>query len=91
MQRHAALPPEQTPLDRHSLASLESWLQQLGAERSSSNPCRWIWFLPQWSAEILLEQEELRVIWEQDGQRSQSCFSYCLPRCDVEATLSAGP
>ncbi|HJM80686.1 MAG: DUF3143 domain-containing protein [Prochlorococcus sp.] len=85
------LPPKQTPLNRHSLASLENWLRQLGAERSSSDPCRWIWLLPQWSAEILLEQEELRVVWEQDGQRSQCCLPYGLPRCDVEAALLAGP
>ena len=87
----SALPPEQTPLDRHSLVSLESWLQRLGAERSCEDPCRWIWLMPEWSAEIVLEQEELRVAWEQGGQRSQCCFPYGLPRSDVEAALSEGP
>ncbi len=61
----SSLPPEQTPLDRHSLVSLESWLLRLGAERSCEDPCRWIWLRPEWSAEIVLEQEELRVAWEQ--------------------------
>ena len=87
----SSLPPEQTPLDRHSLVSLESWLQRLGAERSCEDPCRWIWLMPEWSAEIVLEQEELRVAWEQGGQRSQCCFPYGLPRSDVEAALSEGP
>ena len=47
--------------------------------------------MPEWSAEIVLELEELRVAWEQGGQRSQCCFPYGLPRSDVEAALSEGP
>ena len=35
----AALPPESTPLNQHSLPALEAWLQQLGAVRMDDNPC----------------------------------------------------
>ena len=81
------LPPAQTPLNRHSLGSLEEWLNQLGAEQSTNHSCEWNWSLPQWSAKINLEEEELRITWEQNGLRRQCCFAYCLPRCDVEAAM----
>ena len=38
----AALPPESTPLNQHSLPALEAWLQQLGAVRMDDNPCQWM-------------------------------------------------
>ena len=85
------LPPAQTPLNRHSLISLEHWLHQLGAERSSKDPCNWLWSFSEWSAEIKMEQDELRVTWVQGGQRSQCCFPYGLSRMDVEAAVLAGP
>ena len=87
----ALLPLPQTPLNQHSLADLEIWLNQLGAQRSSDNPCLWLWIMSDWSAEIKMETEELRVIWERKGIKSQHCFSYGLTRQDVEAALKQGP
>ena len=86
-----ALPSIQTPLNQHSLLALESWLSQLGAEKSSENPCLWRWTQPQWSAEILMKQEGLRVSWSQDGRESVRSFSYGLSRSDVETAILQGP
>ncbi len=85
------LPPEKTPLNRHSLTALENWLRQLGAERSKTDACSWEWMMPQWSAEIQLEVDELRVTWNKDGQLNQCSFPYGLPRCDVETAIKQGP
>ena len=56
------VPPPQTPLNRHSLLALETWLEQLGAKRSSSDPSLWIWQRAQWFAEIEIGQADLIVI-----------------------------
>ena len=85
------MPPAQTPLDRHSLIALERWLQLLGAEKSIADPCSWEWLRPQWRARIFLEKEELRVVWDSNGVKSQICFPYGLPRGDVEAVMIEGP
>ncbi len=85
------LPPFQTPLNRHSLTALESWLNQLGAERCCENPCSWKLMQPTWSAQIEMRQDELMVTWDQDGKKSKRCFSYGLPRIDVEAAINQGP
>ena len=85
------LPSDNTPLNRHSLVALELWLNHLGAEKSSLNPCLWTWSLPAWTVEIQMEQDELRVTWEKNGERNQRCFSYGLSRLDVEAAINEGP
>ncbi len=85
------LPPSTTPLNRHSLNGLESWLRQLGAQRSDDDRCRWTWVLSGWTNEILLAQDELRVTWLKDGQSTSCCFSYGLSRSDVEAAIKQGP
>ena len=85
------LPPGQTPLNRHSLRSLEEWLNELGAVRTESDPCLWHWQQPTWSAQIRLDQEDLLVTWEQTGMASQRSFPYGLSRLDVEAAMRAGP
>jgi len=85
------LPPAETPLNRHSLSALETWLQELGAKRSKTDACKWEWIRPQWSAEIQIEVDELRVTWDKDGHRNQCCFPYGLPRCDVEIAIKQGP
>ena len=85
------LPPSSTPLNQHSLGDLEFWLVSLGAEKNNSNPCLWRWVMPQWSAEIMIEQDELMVVWGQGETKSQFCFPYGLPRKDVEAALKHGP
>ncbi|MFL0791848.1 MAG: hypothetical protein AB8B70_01605 [Prochlorococcus sp.] len=51
----SSLPSAETPLERHSLTSLEAWLQQLGAERLGGDPCQWMINGPCWTAEIQLE------------------------------------
>jgi hypothetical protein len=86
-----ALPPGQTPLNQHSLRSLELWLESLGASRSGNDPCVWRWHQPEWSAEIRLEQEDLCVSWQASGHSSQRTFPYGLSRLDVEAAMRAGP
>ncbi len=85
------LPPSNTPLNQHSLRALEIWLNELGAERNCADPCRWDWLMPQWSAEIQIEHDELRVTWEKDGRRSQCCFPYGLLRGDVETIMIEVP
>ena len=87
----SSLPPAKTPLNQHSLLAIETWLDHLGAERSSDDRCKWLWLTSNWSAEISLKQEELRITWEQNGQQSQCGFPYGLPRSDVEAAIVAGP
>jgi hypothetical protein len=85
------LPSGQTPLNQHSLRSLERWLEGLGASRSSEDPCLWIWHQPDWSAEIRLDQDDLCVRWQASGRGSQRMFPYGLSRLDVEAAMWAGP
>ena len=85
------LPPAQTPLNQHSLASIELWLNELGAEKSKSDPCLWTWEMPSWSAEIRMDSDELKVMWIQDGRQSKYSFSYGLPRNDVHTAIIQGP
>ena len=85
------LPPVDTPLNQHSLMALELWLVELGAEQSIQDPCRWTWASTEWSAEINIEQDELRVIWQHKGMQNQCCFNYGLSRKDVEAAIAEGP
>ena len=85
------LPASQTPLNQHSLAALELWLDELGAEKSKLDPCLWIWLMPKWSAEIKLERDELKVTWEQEGKLSQRSFPYGLSRRDVQIAIAEGP
>ena len=87
-----ALPSDQTPLNQHSLRALEQWLRELGAEPASDNPCLWVLSCPDWSAQLLLDREELKVIWQQPGQPDRQCLlPYGLPRADVAAAIEAGP
>ena len=91
------LPSPETPLNQHSIASLELWLMNLGAVKCTQNPCLWRWNnIPQWSAEIHFKQDELMVSWGElnsEGLKktSQFSFPYGLPRKDVEAALNHGP
>ncbi len=85
------LPPAKTPLNQHSLTSIELWLSQLGAQKGNDNPCLWTWNMPEWSAEISIKQEELIVVWNQGETKSQFGFPYGLSRQDIEAALKHGP
>ena len=85
------LPPPQTPLNQHSLASLEIWLADLGARQSSTNCSIWICSLPDWTTTIQMEEDELKVTWDKHGELSSCSFSYRLLRIDVESVISQGP
>ena len=85
------LPPAQTPLNQHSLAALESWLNKLGAQKSKKDPSLWVWIMPKWSAEIKMEKDELNVTWEQEGKLSHCSFPYGLSRRDVQIAIEVGP
>jgi len=85
------LPPSQIPLNQHSLSAIESWLYGMGAHKSELDPCLWLWITSQWSAEIKLERDELKVTWEQEGKSSQRSFPYGLPRYDIQIAIAEGP
>ena len=87
----AAPPSPETPLYHHPLPQLEAWLRDLGAQQQRSCLCRWDLHRPQWSAQIDLEVEELKVSWHRDGQETTRHFPYGLSRADVEAAILAGP
>lgn len=87
----SSLPPEHTPLYNHSLPALEQWLRQLGAEQRDGQREAWQLRHGGWSARIILEIEDLTVVWlDGEGER-QRRFSYGLTRADVEAAILAGP
>ncbi len=85
------LPSSEKPLNQHSLMSIELWLHEIGAEQSDSDLAKWIWSSKEWMAEILIEQDELKVIWQKNGIQHQCSFPYGLSRRDVEAVLKEGP
>ena len=85
------LPPEDTPLYNHPLPALEEWLRTLGARQQASHSPSWDLHVPQWSARIDLEGEDLKVSWHQEGSASVRMFSYGLSRADAEAAILAGP
>ena len=80
-----------SPLNSYSLKGLENWLINLGGERSSENPCLWILSRSEWSAEVLMKQDELKVTWNKNGEISHRCFSYGLTCEDIERAIAAGP
>lgn len=86
------LPPPQAPLYNHPLPALERWLRDLGALQRQPNSCLWDLQHPDWSAELELEVEELRVRWEAPGAAPvERHFPYGFSRADVEAAILAGP
>ena len=85
------VPSENTPLNQHSLAAIESWLSEIGAEQSKKDPCLWTLLMPKWTAQIQMENDELLVTWEQKGKISQCSFPYGLSRNDVQTAISLGP
>ena len=85
------LPAPHTPLNQHSLAALELWLKELGAQQNKKDPCLWNWAMPKWSAEIRMERDELQITWMQEDKSSQCSFPYGLPRRDVQIAINEGP
>ena len=79
------------PINQHSLNSLESWLQNLGAIRDNNSPSIWHLNLSNWEAIIIFEQEDLSVTWNCDGKLTKRLFSYCINKCDVENAILQGP
>ena len=83
--------PSDTPINQHSIQSLELWLKELGATKDIDNPSKWNLLLSNWNATIIFEQEDLSVMWESKGQETKRLFSYCINREDVENAILQGP
>ena len=83
--------PSDTPINQHSLQTLELWLENLGAKKDDINPSKWHLRLTNWNATIIFEQEDLSVIWESEGKETKRLFSYCINREDVENAILQGP
>ncbi len=83
--------PSDTPINQHSLQSLELWLKDLGATKDIDNPSKWYLFLSNWNATIIFEQEDLSVVWEREGELTKRLFSYCINREDIENAILQGP
>ena len=80
-----------TPINQHSLQSLELWLNDLGAKKDINNPSKWYLLLSNWKAIICFEQEDLSVVWQSEGEETKRLFSYCINREDVENAILQGP
>ena len=83
--------PGNTPINQHSLKSLELWLKNLGATKDIDNPSKWYLLLSTWNATISFEQEDLSVVWESGGKLTKRLFSYCINREDIENAILQGP
>ena len=80
-----------TPINQHSLQSLELCLTDLGAVKDVNNPSKWYLLLSNWKATIVFEQQDLSVLWESKGQKTKRLFSYNINREDVENAIMQGP
>ena len=80
-----------TPINQHSLQSLELWLKDLGATKDIDNPSKWYLLLSTWNATIIFEQEDLSVVWESGGKLTKRLFSYSINREDIENAILQGP
>ena len=80
-----------TPINQHSLQSLELWLTHLGATKDINNPSKWHLLLSNWNATIIFEQEDLSVVWKSESKETKRLFSYCINRQDVENAILQGP
>ena len=83
--------PSDTPINQHSLQSLELWLKDLGATKDINYPSKWYLCLSNWNATIIFEQEDLSVVWETGGELTKRLFSYCINRDDIENAILQGP
>ena len=83
--------PSNIPINQHSLQSLELWLKNIGANRDLKNPSQWHLKLSDWTATINFQQEDLCVVWDNDGKATKRLFSYCINREDVENAILQGP
>jgi hypothetical protein len=83
--------PSYTPINQHSLQSLELWLTDLAETKDIDNPSKWYLLLSSWNATIIFEQEDLSVVWESGGELTKRLFSYCINREDIENAILQGP
>ena len=83
--------PSNTPINQHSLQSLELWLTNLGAKKEVNNPSKWYLNLSNWDATIVFEKEDLSVVWKSEQKETKRLFSYCINREDVENAILQGP
>ena len=83
--------PSDTPINQHSLQTLELWLKDIGATQDIDNPSKWYLLLSNWNATITFEQEDLSVVWESGGNLTKRLFSYCINRGDIENAILQGP
>ena len=83
--------PSDTPINQHSLQSLELWLENLGANKDAINPSKWYLRLTDWHATIIFEQEDLSVVWQSGDELTNRLFSYCINREDIENAILQGP
>ena len=51
--------PSDTPINQHSLQSLELWLRDLGATKDIHNASKWHLVLSNWNAIIIFEREDI--------------------------------
>ena len=80
-----------TPINQHSLQSLELWLKGLGATKDIDNPSKWYLLISNWNATIIFEKEDLSVVWESGGVLTKRLFSYCINMEDIENAILQGP
>ena len=83
--------PSNTPINQHSLQSLELWLKNLGAIKDTDNPSKWYLLLNEWNVTISFKQDDLSVVWDSDGKLTKRLFSYCINREDIENAILQGP
>ncbi len=85
------LPRPDTPLYNHPLPAIEYWLKSKGCRQDDHNPSIWYIDRPDWSAELAMEVEDIRVHYTIDGRDIHRAFPYSLSRRDVEEAIFAGP
>ena len=87
------LSPE-TPLYNHPLPAIEDWLRKNGCQQNTKELNCWHVKKPDWEGEIILETEELIVIYLNagaDGSDINRAFSYSLSRQDIQDAVFSGP
>lgn len=88
------LPSANTPLYNHPLPEIEQWLREQGCQQDRDELHCWRVQRPNWSAELLLDVEQLTVRYlnaGEGGQDIQRSFKYSLSRQDIEDAVFSGP
>ncbi len=85
------LPQADTALYNHPLPAIEHWLASQGCRQDDQNPSIWYITRPEWSAELFMDVEDIRVRYIMGGKDLHRAFPYSLSRRDVEEAIFAGP